>query len=110
MNRGSVATLIVAACAAACGQLLLKLGAQHRAHLVDFLNLPIGFGLLLYALGTALWIYVLSSEKLITVYAFSALTLALVYAGALLVLGESLSMRGACGLGLVLAGLYLIAV
>ena len=67
------------------------------------------FGLLLYLCGTILWIYVLSKEKLVVVYAFTALTFVLVYLGAVLTLGESLTIRASGGMLLVLAGLYLLA-
>lgn len=101
--------LLAASLAAACGQLMLKAGAQHRTHAVEFLNAPIAIGLLLYLCGTILWIYVLSKERLVVVYAFTALTFVLVYLGAVLTLGESLTLKAAGGVVLVLAGLYLLA-
>jgi drug/metabolite transporter (DMT)-like permease len=110
VTRSSAAALVVACCAAACAQLLFRVGAQSRSQFLEFLNPAIGAGLALYAFGTALWIYALAKERLVVVYAFSALTFALVYLGGHLLLGESLSARGACGVALVLAGLYLIAV
>jgi drug/metabolite transporter (DMT)-like permease len=101
--------LLAASLAAACGQLLLKVGAQHKTHAAQFLNLPIALGLSLYLCGTVLWIYVLSKEKLVVVYAFTALTFVLVYLGAVLTLGESLTLKAGGGVLLVLAGLYLLA-
>ena len=59
----------------------------------------------LTATGT---IYVLSFEKLVNVYAFTALTFVLVYVGGVLVLKESITFNGAVGIFLVLLGLYLI--
>jgi len=109
MTPSSILMLLAASLAAAGGQLLLKLGAQHKIHAVEFLNAPIAIGLLLYLCGTVLWIYVLSREKLVMVYAFTALTLVLVYLGAVLTLGESLSLKAGGGVLLVLAGLYLLA-
>jgi drug/metabolite transporter (DMT)-like permease len=105
----SLLMLLAASLAAACGQLLLKVGAQGRVHALEFLNAPVAFGLLLYLCGTILWIYVLSKEKLVVVYAFTALTFVLVYLGAVLTLGESLTLRASGGVALVLAGLYLLA-
>ncbi|HEY4975530.1 MAG TPA: hypothetical protein VII41_18100, partial [Steroidobacteraceae bacterium] len=81
----------------------------HKTQLADFLNSTIAFGLLLYLCGTILWIYVLSKEKLVVVYAFTALTFVLVYLGAVLTLGESLTLKAGGGVALVLAGLYLLA-
>ena len=109
MTLTSVWMLLAASLAAACGQLLLKVGAQHKTHIVEFLNTPVAIGLLLYLCGTILWIYVLSKEKLVVVYAFTALTFVLVYLGAVLTLGESLTLKAGGGVALVLAGLYLLA-
>lgn len=109
MTLPSLLMLLAASLAAACGQLLLKVGAQGRVHALEFLNAPVAFGLLLYLCGTILWIYVLSKEKLVVVYAFTALTFVLVYLGAVLTLGESLTLRASGGVALVLAGLYLLA-
>ncbi|HEY1726351.1 MAG TPA: hypothetical protein VGF89_13070 [Steroidobacteraceae bacterium] len=109
MSWPSVFMLLAASLAAAGGQLLLKLGAEHRTRVLEFFNVRIGIGLLLYLCGTILWVYVLSREKLVTVYAFTALTFVLVYLGAMLTLGESLTLRAGGGVLLVLAGLYLLA-
>ena len=109
MRLSSILMLLAASLAAACGQLLLKVGAQHKTHAVEFLNTPIAIGLLLYLCGTILWIYVLSKEKLVMVYAFTALSFVLVYLGAVLTLGESLTLKAGGGVLLVLAGLYLLA-
>ncbi len=109
MTPSSILMLLAASLAAAGGQLLLKVGAQHRTHAAEFLNTPIAIGLLLYLCGTVLWIYVLSKEKLVMVYAFTALTFVLVYLGAVLTLGETLTLKAGGGVLLVLAGLYLLA-
>lgn len=109
MTLPSILLLLAASLAAACGQLLLKVGAQHKSHAVEFLNAPIATGLALYLCGTILWIYVLSKEKLVVVYAFTALTFVLVYLGAVLTLGETLTLKAGGGVVLVLAGLYLLA-
>ena len=108
MTRSSALLLIGASVAAAGGQLLFKVGAQHRTHVLEFLNGWISIGLLLYALGTVLWIYALSKEKLVVVYAFTGLTFALVYLGGVLLLSESLTSRASLGVVFVLGGLYLI--
>ena len=76
MSLVSFMMLLAASLAAAAGQLLLKVGAQHKTHLAEFINAAIAAGLLLYLCGTVLWIYVLSKEKLVVVYAFTALTFA----------------------------------
>jgi succinate-acetate transporter protein len=94
---------------AAVGQILLKLGAEGRHQLVDFINAFIAGGLLFYGVGTAIWIYVLSSEKLMNVFAFTALTFVLVYVGSMLIDGNGTTGAGLIGILLVLSGLYLLS-
>lgn len=108
MDRATVILLLVAAFSAAAGQLLFKIGAHGRVGLLEFINLPILAGLAMYAVGTILWIYVLSVEKLVNVYAFTALSFVLVYLGGVVLLGEEIAIGGIIGVLLVLSGLYLI--
>jgi drug/metabolite transporter (DMT)-like permease len=100
--------LLVASVLAAAGQLLFKIGASGRASLIAFFNPYIFTGLVLYGLGTIIWIYVLAREQLVHVFAFTALSFVLVYAGAVLLLGERMAIGGAIGVAFVLAGLFLI--
>jgi drug/metabolite transporter (DMT)-like permease len=108
MLKESVIVLTFASFSAAAGQLLFKVGATGKQHLLEFLNVPIVLGLICYALSTVLWIYGLSIEKLVSVYAFTALSFALVYLGGAVILGERISAWAALGVGLVMAGLALI--
>lgn len=108
MSRLSVILLTLAAFSAASGQLLFKIGARDRGQFLEFINIPIFVGLFLYGIGTLIWIYTLSYEKLINVYAFTALTFVLVYLGGVFVINEKISIAGFTGILLVLAGLYLI--
>jgi drug/metabolite transporter (DMT)-like permease len=108
MALRSLLLLIVSALAAAGGQLLLKVGAQARHQFLDFLNVPIALGLSLYGLSTIIWIYTLSSEKLVNVFAFTGLTFVLVYLGGTLLLGETITKPAVVGVLLVLLGIYLI--
>jgi drug/metabolite transporter (DMT)-like permease len=108
MTRTTGPILAFASLAAAGGQLLFKIGAQHRTQLAAFINAPILIGLLLYGVGTVLWIYALAREKLVVVYAFTVLTFAMVYLGSVLLLGETLTLKGCCGVALVLSGLFLL--
>ena len=109
MNRWSIFMLSAAALLAAVGQLLFRLGARDKSGLALFLNGYILTGVAIYAGGTLIWIFVLSREKLVDVYAFTALTFALVYVGAVTVLDESLKMQAVAGICLVLIGLFLLA-
>jgi drug/metabolite transporter (DMT)-like permease len=108
MTRNALVLLTLSAFAAASGQLFFKLGAQGRERLIDFFNPYLLVGVLLYAASAAIWIYVLSYERLVNVYAFTALTFVIVYLGGVFVLGERLSATAAAGLALVLLGLFLI--
>lgn len=108
MDRMTLLLLTLAAFSAAAGQLLFKVGARGNASWLDFLNAPIFVGLLCYGVGTALWIYALSFEKLVNVYAFTALTFVLVYLGGVFLLHERITFQAGIGVCTVLAGLFLI--
>ena len=108
MNKFTVMLLTFSAFSAACGQLLFKVGARGQDHWQAFINFPIIAGLVLYSASTVVWIYVLSKESIVNVYAFTALTFVLVYLGSVLLMGERLSPVAFAGVGLVLSGLYLI--
>ena len=106
--RSTIGLLLAASIAAACGQVLLKIGADGKTHFADFVNPYVASGLALYAIGTAAWIFALSVERLTVVYAFTALTFVFVYAAGVFVLDEQLSVTACLGVALVLAGLYLL--
>lgn len=110
MALTSILLLTFAALSAAAGQLLFKIGATGSQQFTDFINWPIFFGLVFYGVGTLIWIYSLSSEMLVHVYAFTALTFALVYLGGVVLLGESINATAFVGVLLVLSGLYLITI
>jgi drug/metabolite transporter (DMT)-like permease len=109
MERHVILLLSFSALTAACGQLLLKYGAQGREYLTGFINPYVLGGLLLYVTSTLIWIYVLSFEKLTNVYAFTALTFVLVYLGGVMLLGEKLSLAATAGVVAILFGLFLIS-
>ena len=108
MNFSSIAMLVFAAFSAATGQLLFRVGAQGRQNWIEFLNSHIFLGLFCYGVGTVIWIYALSFQQLLNVYAFTALTFVLVYLGGVILLGERISMGASMGVVLVMVGLYLI--
>lgn len=109
MTKSTLFVLTLAAISAASGQLLFKIGAKGNISLIQFMNIPILAGLTLYAIGTALWIYALSHEDLVTVYAFTALTFVLVYIGGAFLLHERISLQAMIGVASILIGLFLIA-
>jgi len=109
MQRQAILLLTLSTFTAASGQLLLKAGAQGREDLISFFNPFVIAGLFLYVVSTLVWIYVLSFEKLTNVYAFTALTFVLVYLGAVMLLGEKISLTTVAGIVAILFGLYLIS-
>ena len=108
MQKLSIVLLVSSAVAAAVGQLLLKKGADGKTAFLEFINFPLITGLLFYLVGVAIWIYVLSREQLVNVYAFTALTFVLVYLGGVIILDEHITRPAMVGIALILAGLYLI--
>lgn len=108
MNKYSIMLLSGAAVSAAIGQLLFRVGAKDNQKIIEFINVPIMLGLAFYAIGTAIWIYALSQEKLVDVYVFTALTFVLVYLGGVLLLNEHIDIFTVTGVLLVMLGLFLI--
>lgn len=108
MHLNTLLLLTLSAFSAATGQLLFKVGATDARQVMDYINPYIIVGLVLYGTATIIWLYVLSSELLVNVYAFTALTFVLVYLGGVFFLGESISKAAMLGVALVLSGLYLI--
>jgi drug/metabolite transporter (DMT)-like permease len=83
------------------GQLLFKLAAER---------LTLGQGnVALYAVATVFWVYLLHGLALSRAYPFIALAFAIVPLMGWLALGEALGPRYWLGLGIMLAGLYVIA-
>jgi drug/metabolite transporter (DMT)-like permease len=108
MNRSIILLLLGASAAAAIGQILFRLGARDRVGLLAFVNPHIALGMLFYALGMVAWIYALSREQMVGVYAFTGLTFVLVYLGGVLFLGEHINTAKSMGVALVIAGLYFV--
>ena len=108
MDNFSVMLLTGAAFSAAIGQLLFRVGAKDSQTFIEFINVPIILGLGFYAVGTVIWIYALSQQKLVDVYAFTALTFVLVYLGGVWLLKEPIDASTLTGVLFVLLGLYLI--
>ena len=64
--------------------------------------------LVVYACGTVVWIFVLKSVPLTLAYSFMALTFCFVPILAMLFLGETLSLRFAAGMALIMAGMLVV--
>jgi drug/metabolite transporter (DMT)-like permease len=108
MSSMSLLLLTLSAVSASVGQLLFKVGAKGHTQFSEFLNPYIVLGAVLYGAATAVWIFVLSREPLVKVYAFTTLTFALVYIGGVFFLKETLTTTAIFGVLLVLTGLYCI--
>jgi multidrug transporter EmrE-like cation transporter len=108
MQLSSFVFLIFGAMSAASGQILLKLRADGRTNFLSFSNFCIVSGPMLYALGAAFRIFVLSKEPLTIVYPFTILTFVLVYIGGIFLLGEAPSVIGVVGVVTILLGQFLV--
>lgn len=116
LDTGRVLALLFVALTLGAGQLLFKLAAERLvigrgavALFVSFLSGPMLAALALYALATVLWVYLLHGLELSRAYPFIAVAFALVPLLAWLLLGESLGLRYWAGLGVMIAGLYIIS-
>jgi drug/metabolite transporter (DMT)-like permease len=106
-----VVTLLLGA-----GQLLFKMAAERLtlgqgtvALFGSFASLPMLAALALYAVATVFWVYLLHGLALSRAYPFIALAFAIVPLMGWVLLGEALGPRYWLGLGIMLAGLYVIA-
>lgn len=104
----TLAALLGGALFAATGTLMLKAGANGRTEVLQFVNPQVIAGLLLYGLGSVLWIYCMARQPLSVVYPFTALSFVLVLGGAVLFQGERPSSVNLIGVAVVIAGIGLI--
>ena len=74
----------------------------------DFLNSLVISGLFLYGVGTCIWVYALSQETLIGVYAFSILSLVFVCIFGTVFLEEKLLPSDILGIILIIGGLVFL--
>ena len=116
LDAGRALALLLVALTLGAGQLLFKLAAERlvigqgaAALVLSFISRPMLGALTLYALATVLWVYLLHGLELSRAYPFIAVAFALVPLLAWLLLGESLGVRYWVGLGVMLAGLYIIS-
>jgi len=103
-----IAALSFGSVFAALGQILFKTGAVGRVSPLEFVNMWVAGGLVLYAIGTVLWVYALSKANLMLAYPFTVLTFVLVYIAAYFIFGERITATGITGVILILCGMLLI--
>lgn len=106
---------------AAVGQIILKIGMnqigaanfEKTALLNFFLKIVatpmVLFGLFLYGLSAALWLMVLSREKLSFVYPMVAFSYVVTVILSMLILKEEIPWLRWVGLGVICLGIFLIA-
>ncbi len=97
----------------AIGQVLFKYAARTLSSAGTFFDLGvisiITAALLLYALATLVWIALLQTAPLSRLYPYMALSFVLVAIASWLIFGERLALGQMAGLGLIVAGLLVIA-
>jgi len=91
LSNLSIILLTFSSLFAAAGQIMLKVGANGKVEIIDFINWSIFIGLVFYVFGTVIWVYVLSYEKMVNVYAFTILTFAIVYSVGVFFIGERIT-------------------
>jgi len=98
----------------ASGQVLFKMTSATAGELslrnliALFLNPVLIAALLLYGVGTIIWIYVLKAVPLTMAYSFMGLTFCFVPLLAQAFLGEALTLRYAIGAACIIAGMLAI--
>ena len=110
-----LAGLVLTPVMIAAGQVLFKLASERTgaANLSGLIGLAANpyllVALLIYGLGTVIWIYVLKSVPLNFAYPFMALTFCVVPLLAMYFLGEPLTWKTGFGTALIMVGLLVIA-
>lgn len=98
----------------ATGQILFKMTSARAAgfsarELMSLFSSPtLLSALMLYGLGTIIWIFTLKSVPLTLAYSFMALTFCLVPLFAAFFLGETVTARYAIGAALIIGGMIVI--
>ena len=101
--------------AIAAGQILFKRAAtgvdpSQGAWMLQVARAPaLWVALILYAAATVLWVRILATTPLSRAYPFMALAFVLVPAAGYFLFREPITLRLACGTGLIVAGVLLAA-
>lgn len=116
LSAGQLTGLVGVSLMLAAGQILFKraaatlsIGEGLVATILSMITLPMATALVVYAVATLLWVYLLHSIPLSRAYPFVALAFALVPLASWLVLGEHLGPRYFVGLALMLVSVWIIA-
>jgi undecaprenyl phosphate-alpha-L-ara4N flippase subunit ArnE len=117
LSIAQIAILCTYAAGMAAGQILFKLASLRLVsstslgeRLASLSHNPLFLGaLVVYFALSIVWVWILSFTPLSRAYLFVALSFALVPVASTLVFAEPLSIRLIVGIGLILAGLLLVA-
>jgi multidrug transporter EmrE-like cation transporter len=104
---------------AAIGHLLIKAGLNAAAHGAHGFVLSLGtfhytvhptlpLGLVVYALGTAMWIFAVSRRDISYLYPLTALNYAAIALGGRVLFGEAVSAGRCVGIAVVIVGVILM--
>ena len=108
MSPANLALTLVSVLAIGVGQILFKLAAQAASRgsgaVSDLLNAWLLAALMIYAIATALWVWVLKSSPLNLAYPFMGFAFIVVPLLAAVFLGEPLNYRVLAGAALVGSG------
>ena len=108
MNALVITTLSVSAVSSATGMILFRYGGRGNTSLVEFFNIYILLGCIVYLIGAIAGLYSLSKVSAAHAYPFTVLHAVLLYAYSSLLLGEKLTTPALLGCGLILVGLFLV--
>lgn len=116
LSLATIAILLTYSVALAGGQVLFKLAALRFTPAARWsdnimalaLNPYLVVAVLLYALLSAVWVWVLTFVPLSTAYPFVALTFVLTVAAGALLFGEAVTVRLLIGGVMIIAGLIVI--
>lgn len=116
LSLATIAILLTYSVALAAGQVLFKLAALRFTPAARWsdnilalaLNPYLVLAVVLYALLSAVWVWVLTFVPLSTAYPFVALTFVLTVASGALLFGEAVTMRLVLGGVMIIAGLIVI--
>ena len=106
----AIAALAASVLLCAAAHVILRWAAGGGGEVLELAMRPgVWLGLAVYGCGTGLWILCLRRLDLSFAYPASALQMVLVYAGAALLLGESIPPLRLVGAGVILFGIGLLA-
>jgi len=116
LSLATIAILLAYSVALAGGQVLFKLAALRFSPAARWsdnllalaLNPYLVLAIVLYALLSAVWVWVLTFVPLSTAYPFVALTFVLTVASGALLFGEAVTLRLVLGGLMIIAGLIVI--